>query len=83
LWSLESVKTEYPEKADLIEILPGDANEHLAEFADKLNRKNARAVVFIDPFGLSLSWETIALLGKTERVDLWYLVPSAGMSRQV
>lgn len=83
LRSLESVKTEYPEKADLIDILPGDANKHLAQFADKINRKNARAVVFIDPFGLSLSWETIALLGKTERVDLWYLVPSAGMSRQV
>lgn len=83
LKSLQGLKDEFPEKQDRIEILPGDANSELKDFATKLDRRNARAVVFIDPFGLSLDWETIAALGRTERVDLWYLVPSGGMSRQV
>ena len=83
LRSLQGLKDEFPEKQDRIEILPGDANSELKDFSAKLDRRNARAVVFIDPFGLSLDWETIAALGRTERVDLWYLVPSGGMSRQV
>lgn len=83
LKSLQGLRDEFPGKQDRIEILPGDANSELKDFATKLDRRNARAVVFIDPFGLSLDWETIAALGRTERVDLWYLVPSGGMSRQV
>lgn len=81
--SLETLREEFPDQSDKIEILAGDANERLREFAKNLDRRNARAVVFIDPFGLSLEWSTIAKLGRTERVDLWYLVPAAGMSRQV
>ena len=83
LKSLQGLKDEFPGQRDKIQILPGDANEELRKFAVKLDRRNARAVVFIDPFGLSLDWETIAALGRTERVDLWYLVPAGGMSRQV
>ena len=83
LKSLQGLKGEFPEQKDKIEILPGDANTELQNFVTRLDRRNARAVVFIDPFGLSLDWETIAALGRTERVDLWYLVPSGGMSRQV
>lgn len=83
LRSLQGLKDEFAEKQDKIVILPGDANSELQNFATNLDRRNARAVVFIDPFGLSLDWATIAALGRTERVDLWYLVPSGGMSRQV
>lgn len=83
LKSLQGLKEEFPTQENRIEILPGDANEELQKFAIKLDKRNARAVVFIDPFGLSLDWETIAALGRTERVDLWYLVPAGGMSRQV
>jgi three-Cys-motif partner protein len=83
LKSLGGLKEEFPDKQELTEILPGDANHELQAFAAKLNKRDARAVVFIDPFGLSLDWETIATLGKTERVDLWYLVPAGGMSRQI
>jgi three-Cys-motif partner protein len=62
----------------------GDANEQIAKFCDWLNQqKMARAVVFLDPFGLAVKWETIARLAATGKVDLWYLVPVHGMSRQI
>lgn len=67
-----------------IEILEGDANERLAEFCRSIeSNKLDRAVVFLDPFGLSVNWETIRRLAATEKVDLWYLVPVDGMSRQI
>lgn len=83
LESLAGLREEFPEKKEKILLLQGDANQKLRDFAANLDKQNARAVVFIDPFGLSLDWETISALGRTERVDLWYLVPAGGMSRQV
>jgi three-Cys-motif partner protein len=62
----------------------GDANEQIAQFCNWLDRhKMVRAVVFLDPFGLAVRWETIARLAATGKVDLWYLVPVHGMSRQI
>ena len=62
----------------------GDANEEIAKFCCWLERQSgARAVVFLDPFGLAVRWETITRLAGTGKVDLWYLVPVHGMSRQI
>lgn len=62
----------------------GDANEQIAQFCKWLDgQKMARAVVFLDPFGLAVRWDTIVKLAATGKVDLWYLVPVHGMSRQI
>jgi three-Cys-motif partner protein len=67
-----------------IEIAPGDANERLIEVCKRISEDRLnRAVVFLDPFGLSVRWKTIEELGATKKVDLWYLVPVDGMSRQI
>ncbi len=80
--SLNELLDRHPEKADRIEIKQGDANVELAKFCKSL-KKLDRTVVFLDPFGLSVKWETIKNLASTKAVDLWYLVPVFGMSRQV
>lgn len=65
-------------------VLEGDANAHLISLSKFLgNERFERAVVFLDPFGLSVRWETVAALAATEKVDLWYLVPVLAMSRQI
>lgn len=80
--SLQTLVADFP--ARRTKILEGDANLHLNDFADFLERGwSERAVVFLDPFGLSVRWETVARLAATEKVDLWYLVPVLGMSRQI
>lgn len=67
-----------------IAILEGDANEELIKFCGTIETNRLdRAVVFLDPFGLSVRWETVVRLANTEKVDLWYLVPVDGMSRQI
>lgn len=80
--SLSEVCAKFPDRN--YEVWPGDANEKLREFCQSIKRnKSDRAVVFLDPFGLSVEWETICDLASTEKVDLWYLVPVDGMSRQI
>lgn len=80
--SLQSIVDRHPNRRS--RVLDGDANTHLASFAEFLNRGPLqRAVVFLDPFGLSVAWETVERLAATEKVDLWYLVPVLAMSRQI
>lgn len=80
--SLEKLVAEFPTRKS--KVLEGDANAHLLAFAEFLDRERfERAAVFLDPFGLSVRWETVARLAATEKVDLWYLVPVLGMSRQI
>lgn len=65
-------------------VVQGDANDAIAKFCAAMDTKRERAVVFLDPYGSQVNWETVASLGQTRAVDLWYLFP-AGMSvhRQV
>ncbi len=81
--ALEQIKSEHKYN-DRIYVRSGDANDKLLKVADYLKKDDsARAVVFLDPFGLSVKWETIVALADTEKVDLWYLVPVHAMSRQI
>lgn len=60
---------------DRIEIRKGDANTRLANFVASTDWRKSRAVVFLDPYGMQVDWETIVKLGRTEAVDLWLLFP--------
>lgn len=80
--SLSSLAAQFPARS--IEVVHGDANERLAEFCDRITLSRLdRAVIFLDPFGLSVRWETIERIAATKKIDLWYLVPVDGMSRQI
>lgn len=70
-----------------IEIINGDANDIVqricrTEMWHKVQKKNGtRAIVFLDPFALSVNWETIKAIGQTRAIDLWYLFPIEGIRR--
>ena len=38
--------------------------------------------MFLDPYGMSVSWETLKLIRSTRAIDVWYLVSLAGLFRQ-
>jgi len=67
--------SKHPNTASRIECVSGDANEKLVAWTKARNWKKDRAVVFLDPYGLQVKWETILALGATNGVDLWYLFP--------
>lgn len=62
---------------DRIKFRRGDANSEVMAFCETLGKKD-RAVVFLDPFGCQVEWNTVAAIAATEKIDLWYLFPSGG-----
>lgn len=72
--ALKRLRKEYYSLADRIEIIPGNANEVLIDWASNL-RSVDRAVVFLDPYGMQVEWPAIEALGQTEKVDMWLLFP--------
>lgn len=80
---LEALKTEFPQFQDRIEIHYSDANTELVKFCSNWP-KNQRAVVFLDPFGNQVAWETVEAIAATRAIDLWYLFPAGlGVHRQM
>ncbi len=82
---LQKIKAEHPNRD--IRILEGEANDLVQRLCQRdkwrgyLNARGVRAVVFLDPFALSVDWETIEAIGKTEAIDLWYLFPINAVAR--
>ena len=62
-----------------------DANALLSEECDRLSRMPmARAVAFLDPFGMQVDWQTLTRVAGTAKVDLWMLFPiGIGVSRML
>lgn len=75
--ALAGLKSEFPQKAERISILPGEANETLKEWVKQVNWKTHRAVVFLDPYGMEVDWSTIEAIAATKAIDLWILFPLA------
>ncbi len=78
--ALEQLKSEHSEKN--IEIIADNANAALKEICRLNNWKSSRGVLFLDPFGLQLDWETLIAIAQTQAIDVWYLFPLSGLTRQ-
>lgn len=70
----QQIKEQYPSKAAYV--VEGNCNDKMKHMADYLRRnRNYRALAFIDPYGMSVNWDSIECL-KDVGVDLWILVPT-------
>jgi three-Cys-motif partner protein len=73
---LEGLKAEFPERAARIEIRQGDANEEIqALCGSNKDWSSHRAVLFLDPYGMQVEWQTIEAVASTKAIDLWLLFP--------
>ncbi|MBA3404983.1 MAG: three-Cys-motif partner protein TcmP [Gemmatimonadaceae bacterium] len=72
---LEDLKDEFPDLASRIKITRGDANTELKALCAKRGWAERRAVMFLDPYGMQVEWETIEAIAKTKAIDLWLLFP--------
>lgn len=80
---LENLETEFPDLASRIQVTRGDANAEIQALCAK-NWRDRRAVLFLDPYGMQVEWETIAAVAKTKAIDLWLLFPlGIGVNRLV
>jgi three-Cys-motif partner protein len=80
---LEKLKTEFKDLSGKIILEKGDANQNISEICHQLITRRARAVMFLDPFGLQTDWSTIETIARTKVVDLWLLFPISGVNRML
>jgi len=71
---LSKLKEQFPDNAEDIQIVNGDANTFLINLC-RTNWHRNRAVLFLDPFGMQIPWSTIEAIANTQAIDLWYLFP--------
>jgi three-Cys-motif partner protein len=69
---LKRLQDEFPEKAIRIEC--GDANKWVQAICRE-DWNYRRAVLFLDPFGMQVSWQTLEAVGRTKCIDVWLLFP--------
>ncbi|MDQ7825677.1 MAG: three-Cys-motif partner protein TcmP [Candidatus Eremiobacteraeota bacterium] len=77
---LEALKDEHPERD--IQIVIEDANLYLEKWCTAMGSYD-RAVLFLDPFGMEVKWETISHIAQTKKIDMWYLFPAGGVMRHL
>jgi len=69
---LRKLQQEYPDKTIRIEC--GDANDWVQSICRE-DWNYRRAVLFLDPFGMQVSWQTLEAVARTKCIDVWLLFP--------
>ncbi|RYE48305.1 MAG: three-Cys-motif partner protein TcmP [Hyphomicrobiales bacterium] len=65
-----------------IRVVRGDANTIVQKACRSYkNWDDTRAVLFLDPYGMSVSWETLEAIAATRAIDVWYLFSLEGLFR--
>lgn len=70
---LKGLKDQY--KGLDIKIEQDDANIFLKAWCESMDWWKNRAVVFLDPYGTQVEWDTIQHIASTKAIDLWLLFP--------
>src|SRR3954469_14460004 len=69
------VTKEHEELLSRANIEVGDANLVISSWCESTDWKVNRAVVFLDPYGMSVNWRTVERIAGTKAIDLWILFP--------
>lgn len=80
--ALEALCSEPPYLTRRTSVVRGDANRAIQNHIQTVNWKKTRAVMFLDPYGMNVEWQTLEAIRRTEAIDLWYLVSLSGLYRQ-
>jgi three-Cys-motif partner protein len=83
--ALKMLQSEFPGRD--LQCIEGEANQQLRELFTSRpwtgpGNGKRRALVFLDPYGLSVDWTTLEVLAGTSAVDVWYFFNLEGVTRQ-
>ena len=71
---LEVLREEFPARASDIRVIQGEANAEIQALCSR-DWSAHRAVLFLDPYGMQVEWQTIEAVASTQAIDLWLLFP--------
>jgi three-Cys-motif partner protein len=72
---LQKLYAEFRHLQDDIILVQDDSNLYLQDLCRNRNWGKHRAVLFLDPFGMQVEWNTIDAIAGTKAIDLWILFP--------
>ena len=73
---LQKLNDDFPHLSNRIEIVQADGNTHVQKLCrDDWLSSRRRAVLFLDPYGMEVKWQTIEAIANTKAIDLWLLFP--------
>jgi three-Cys-motif partner protein len=78
---LEKLCDEFPDLRDDITIERKEANAYLQDLCLNRSWSKHRGVLFLDPFGMQVSWLTIEAIARTRAIDTWILFPVSAVNR--
>jgi three-Cys-motif partner protein len=78
--ALYELKAQHPDRE--IDIVEGDANELIRRDIKWDGWQRTRAVMFLDPYGMTVDWTTLEAIADTKAIDVWYLFSLSGLYRQ-
>jgi three-Cys-motif partner protein len=67
-------------RSGLVNVHEGDANSEVIRLCETTDWRRVRGVIFLDPYGNQVEWETLAAISRT-MLDVWYLFPLSGVYR--
>ncbi len=77
---LVALQSEFPTRN--IDVVNEDANGAVERLCRATNWRKTRGVVFLDPYGLQVTWATLVAISRTKALDVWILFPSGmGLNR--
>lgn len=62
-------------------VISGDANTEVQRLCKNTDWNRTRGVIFLDPFGATVDWQTLEVIARTKALDVWYLFPLFGLYR--
>ena len=69
------LKDMFASVGDRILVVNTEANTYIKDLCLNYKWQRHRAVMFLDPFGMQVTWETVEAIASTKAIDLWYLFP--------
>lgn len=72
---------DYKRMISKIDIIENDANTALIDICKNYNFEKNRCVLFLDPFAMSVNWNTLKIISETKAIDVWYLFPIGATNR--
>lgn len=65
------------------QVREGDANQIVQHICRRYDwhKERIRGVIFLDPYGMEVSWQTVQAVAQTEALDCWYFFPLSGPYR--
>lgn len=83
------IAKDFPDLRHAVRVVSSDFNQEIRKITGRMRElegggsKKIKALVFIDPYGMSVEWDSVASL-KGLGIDMWILIPSGiGVNRLI